>query len=239
MTPAASQRSSKRLSNSDRVRLVAPLVLYGVLAVVAWKLGFFHGGGSQKVTAAVEGATGKPWFAAAFVLAYAIIGALALPLSLLAYGAGAVFGFWRGSILVWIASMFGALAGYYLARGVWAKPARRLLGRYAEKLHDLRKGNVLLTAFRMQLLPVVPFGAFNYAAGISKLPMLEYLAGTAIGIIPGTLMATFIGDRLAAGIGGHERKPLLIAGAVVLVVLALSFLPKLLEKLRRRRSRHR
>jgi uncharacterized membrane protein YdjX (TVP38/TMEM64 family) len=224
---------SERLSKSDWIRLIAPVVVYGALAVVAWKLGFFHGG-SQKVTAAAggTGSTGKPWFAVGFVLVYAIVAALALPVGPLAYGSGAVFGFLRASILVWIASMLGAAGGYYLARGIWAKPARRLLGRYSEKLHDLRKGNVFLTAFRMQLLPVVPFGAFNYAAGISKLPVLPYLAGTALGIIPGTLMAAFIGDRFAAGMSGQDRKPLFIAGAVGLVVVALSFLPKLLEKFR-------
>jgi uncharacterized membrane protein YdjX (TVP38/TMEM64 family) len=128
--------------------------------------------------------------------------------------------------------MIGAAAGYFLARGVWSKPAHRMLGRHAEKLHNLRKGNAFLTALRFQLLPVVPFGAFNYAGGISKLAPIPFLAGTAVGIVPGTLMATFIGDRLAAGVHGGSRKPLLLAGAVALLVLALSFAPKLWQKLR-------
>jgi uncharacterized membrane protein YdjX (TVP38/TMEM64 family) len=226
---------TKRLSTSDWVRLGAPAVFYVVLAVVAWKLGFFHDT-SEKVTEAAGGSTRTVWFAAGFVLVYGTVAAMALPVSPLAYGAGAVFGFWRAWILVWIASMLGAVAGYYLARGIWAKPASLLLGRYAEKLHNLRKGNVFLAALRMQLLPVIPFGAYNYAAGISRLPVLWYLAGTAVGIIPGTVMATFIGDRLAAGMIGGEKEGLFIGGAVALVVVALSFLPRLLAKKRRRRG---
>ncbi|MDP9206117.1 MAG: VTT domain-containing protein [Gemmatimonadota bacterium] len=223
---------TKRLSTSDRVRLVAPAVFYVVLAVVAWRLGFFHDTFEKVITEAAGGSTRTVWFAAGLLLVYVSVAAMALPVSPLAYGAGAVFGFWRAVMLVWIASMLGAVAGYYLARGIWAKPARLLLGRYAEKLHDLRKGNVFLTALRMQLLPLIPFGAYNYAAGISKLPVLWYLAGTAFGIIPGTVMATFIGNRFAAGMIGEEKEPLFIGGAVALVVVALSFLPRLLAKKR-------
>jgi uncharacterized membrane protein YdjX (TVP38/TMEM64 family) len=223
----------KKLSNGDRVRLIAPLVVYAVLALVAWKLGYFR---AQTVTASAAGAGSNPWIGAVFVLIYAAIATLALPVGPLAYAAGAVFGFVRGSILVWIGSMVGAVAGYYLARGVWAKPARRLLGRYNEKLHNLRKGNVFLTTFRMQMLPVVPFGAFNYAAAISDFSLPAFLAGTALGIIPGTLMATFVGSQVIAGVHGGGKKPYLLAGAVVVLLIALSFAPKLWEKLRKRRG---
>jgi phospholipase D1/2 len=140
----------------------------------------------------------------------------------------------RGAIFVWIASMFGAVIGYFVARGVWSRLARRLLGPRAEKLEGLRKGNVALTAFRMQLMPLVPFGVFNYAAGITKLPLVPFLIGTAFGIIPGTLLATYVSDRFVAGMRGEDPQPLYIALAVTIVLFGLSFLPKLIEKSRQR-----
>ena len=222
-----------RLTTGDKLRLIAPVVVYAILTFVAWKLGYFH---EQKVEAAAKTSVGSPFIGAAFVLIYGIVGALAMPVTPLAYGAGAIFGFWRASILVWIGSMLGAVAGYYLARGMWAKPARTLLGHYNEKLHSLRKGNVFLTTFRLQLLPVVPFGAFNYAAAISKFDALQFFAGTALGIIPGTLMATFIGAQLAAGVRGKSKKPYLWGGLVAAAVLALSFAPKIWERPAERKS---
>ena len=222
--------AAKRLTTGDKIRLVAPLVVYAVLAFVAWKLGYFH---EQRVEEAAQSSRGSWWVGSMFVLIYAAVGAVALPVSPLAYGAGAIFGFWRASVLVWLGSMLGAVAGYYLARGILAKPARRLLGRYEDKLHDVRKGNVFLTAFRLQLMPIVPFGAFNYAAAISKLSPLPFFAGTALGIIPGTLLAAFIGDRVAAGVRGKSKKPYLFAAAAALVILAVSFSPKLRQRLRR------
>jgi uncharacterized membrane protein YdjX (TVP38/TMEM64 family) len=220
-------KSSEKLSAGDKARLVAPIMLYAVIALVAWKLGYFH---VDKVTAVAQGWRRGIWFAAGFVILYTVLTALAMPISPLAYAAGAVFGFWRASIVVWVASLLGAVGGYYLARGILAKPARTLLGHYKEKLTGLGKRSAFVGALRMQLLPIVPFGAFNYAAAISKLHVLPFLAGTAIGIIPGTLLATFIGDRFVAGVHGKSKVPYLFAGAGVLVVLALSFAPKLLDK---------
>jgi uncharacterized membrane protein YdjX (TVP38/TMEM64 family) len=224
---------SKKLSTGDKVRLIAPVVVYVGLALLGWKLGYFR---AQKVTADAARSAGNPWISVVYALIYAAIAALALPVGPLAYAAGAIFGFLRGSIIVWAGSMAGAVAGYYLAHGVWAKPARRLLGHYQDKIHGLRKGNVFLTAFRMQLMPIVPFGAFNYAAAISKLDPMRFLSGTALGIIPGTLMATFIGDRVIAGVHGGGKGPYLLAAATALVLLALSFAPQLWKKMRGEKS---
>ena len=226
--------ATRRLSTGDKARLIAPVIVYAILAVVSWKLGYFQ---ERKVAAMASTSTGSPYVGIAFVLIYAAGCALALPMMPLAYGAGAVFGFWRAAILIWAASMLGAIGGYYLARGVWAKPARTLLGRYDQKLRSLGEGNVFLTSLRMQLLPMKPFGVFNYAAAISKLDPLPFFAGTALGIIPGSLMAAFIGDRIAAGVHGKSKKPYLVAGAVALLAIMLSFAPKLWEKFRDGKSR--
>lgn len=226
--------AAKRLSSGDKVRLVAPLVVYAALAFTAWKLGYFH---EQTVAEAAQGSRGSWRVGSIFVLVYGAVGALALPVGPLAYGAGAIFGFWRASVLIWLGSMLGAVVGYYLARGVLAKPAHRLLGRYEGKLHELREGNVFLAAFRLQLMPITPFGAINYAAAISKLAPLPFFLGTAFGIIPGTLLAAFIGDRFAAGVRGKSKKPYLFAAAAALVMLAISFAPKLWHLPRTRESK--
>ncbi len=216
---------SKSLSIGDKIRLIAPLVIYAVLAFVAWKRGYFR----EQAIAEVVGGNGSLWAAVTFVLIYSVVGALALPVTPLGFAAGAVFGFWPAATLVWVASMLAAVAGYYLAQGVWAEPARRLLGRY-EGMHDLGESNAFLTALRVRLMPLIPFGAFSYAAAISKLSLPPVLAGTALGIIPATLLTVFIGDRFAAGVHGASKKPYLLAIAAALALLALSFAPKLWEK---------
>jgi ABC-type proline/glycine betaine transport system permease subunit len=49
-------------------------------------------------------------------------------------------------------------------------------------------------------------------------------------------LATFIGAQFAAGIHGKSKTPYILAGAAALVLLALTFTPKLWEKLHRKRG---
>ncbi|HSQ29906.1 MAG TPA: VTT domain-containing protein [Gemmatimonadaceae bacterium] len=225
-------REPERPKASDWVRLVVPTVLLVALVVVAWRMGYFSLKDPQKLSGAVDRLQGLPWLPPAFVGVYAIAAALATPISPMAYGAGAVFGLLRGSIFVWIASLIGATAGYWLAREVWAGPAQRLLGRHSNMLQMLGSGGAFLNSLRVHLFPIMPFGILNYAAGTSRLAFVPFLAGTAIGVIPGTIAAVYVGDRLAAGIEHNDSHAFTVAAIVMLVLLALSFLPTLIRKLR-------
>jgi len=167
------------------------------------------------------------------VLSYAALATLAAPVSPLAYAAGALFGVARGSLYVWLGSMVGAMAGYFLARTSLAGPARRLLGRFRDRMRQLRDGNAFITTLRLQMLPILPFGIFNYAAGVMRLRIPGFLAGTALGILPGTIAAVYVGDRLVAGLQTGDKRALLVAGLVVAALFALSFAPTLVKKLRR------
>src|SRR5204862_1326724 len=104
--------------------------------------------GAKQVSMLTGHARGT-WLVVTFIVVYAAIAALSLPVHPLAYGAGALFGFVRGAIFIWVASMAAAATGYVLARYVWARAARRLLGDQKEKFQDLGKGNPALIAFRM------------------------------------------------------------------------------------------
>ena len=130
--------------------------------------------------------------------------------------------------------MIGGIAGYWLARGILADSATRLLGRYEDKLRSLGRGNAFLMTFRAQLLPIVPFGMFNYAAGSMRLSFVAYVAGTAMGIIPGSVAAVVVGERVAAGFRGSGRDAFFVAAAVMAALIGVSFLPNLVERLRRR-----
>lgn len=225
-------RRQEKPRPSDWLRLIAPTVTVAALVVVAWRLGYFSLKHPQQLNNAADRVQGLPWLSPIFVAVYALAATFASPVSPLAYGAGAVFGIVRGSILVWIASLIGATTGYWLARGAWSDAAHRLLGRYAQKLGALSRGGAFLMTLRMQLLPIVPFGIFNYAAGTSRLAFARFLAGTALGIVPGTVAAVYVGDRIAAGFVHSDSRAFLIAGIVMALLIVLSFAPNLIEKLR-------
>jgi uncharacterized membrane protein YdjX (TVP38/TMEM64 family) len=205
----------KRERHTDWFRLLAPVFVLAVFALVAWKLGFFRARASQQVLTEAERIAGPRWLAPLFIVAYAALTAAALPMTMLTYAAGAV-------------------ASYYLARGLMATTARRLIGPHRDNLRALTSGkHAALTVFRMQLTPMLPFAVVTYAAGSFELSPLAFFTGTACGIIPGTLVATFVGDRFVAGVGGHDRSALWLSIAIPAVLLALSFAPKLVKSMQR------
>ena len=212
--------------------LLVSLVIFALFALAAWKLGFFGRNAPEKVVAEAERIAGRRWLAPIFVLVYATLCAFALPVTVLAYGAGAIFGFLRGTLYIWTASMLGATGGYLLGRSVLSRAARSLLGAYQHKLGDLKKGSSALRVFRARLAPMA-FGVTTYASAIAKVPLGAYLAGTAAGIIPGTLLSTFIGDRFVAGVSGRSHGALWLAIGMSVVLLGLSLIPNLVKTLRR------
>ena len=217
---------------TDWLRVALPLLAVAVFVIIAWRHGYFDLKDPQKLGAAAQKVQDIPWLGPIFVAVYAGLAMFAAPVSPLAYGAGAVFGVIRGTLFVMTASLIGACAGYWLARSAWSGVARRLLGRFHGKLRDLRHGNVFLTTMRFQLLPIMPFGIFNYGAGVAHLPFFPFIAGTAVGILPGTVAAVYVGERVMAGITGSDRRAFVVAGLVVAALFALSFAPTLINKWR-------
>jgi hypothetical protein len=53
-------------------------------------------------------------------------------------------------------------------------------------------------------------------------------------VIPGTFAAVYVGDRLAAGFEHSDSRAFLVAGIVMVLLIAISFLPNLVHKLRHR-----
>jgi uncharacterized membrane protein YdjX (TVP38/TMEM64 family) len=219
---------------TDWLRIALPVLVIAGLIALAWRFGYFNLKTPDQLDAATDKVEGLPWLAPAFVLLYAILATLAAPVSPLAYGAGALFGVVKGSVYVWLGSILGASAGYFLARTSLAGAARRLLGRFHDKLSQLRHGNAFIATLRLQLLPVLPFGIFNYAAGVTRLRFLGFITGTAVGILPGTIAAVYVGDRLVAGVQTGDKRAFVLAGVVVAAMFSLSFVPTLMKKLRRR-----
>ena len=78
------------------------------------------------------------------------------------------------------------------------------------------RGLLAMTAVR--LVPLAPFSVVNVVAGAIHVRLWHFVVGSAIGILPGTLVATVFGDQLAAGLRDPRSINIwLIAGAVVIL----------------------
>ena len=208
------------------------VLVLGLAALGAWRLGFFELRDPEKLRRASNEAQRVAWIGPIFVAAYTALAALALPISPLSIMGGVVFGFAKGCAFVWIASVLGGTGGYWLARGVAGQFLKQLLPKGNETVARLTSTKrAFWPVLRLQLLPVTPFGLVNATAATSGVSFQAFIAATALGVIPGTIVYVFLGDRLRAGIrGGSPHHAALWAGAAGIVLVLLSFAPKLVRK---------
>ena len=192
-------------------RAGALLLGTGIAAVVLWSTGVLD---LEQLRDRVEGAgAAAPLL---FVLAYAALTLLPAPKNVLSVAAGALFGFGTGLALVWVAAMIGALAAFAVARAVDPSALSWATGRHRERVEQVLHRHGVTAVLVVRLVPVAPFTAVNYVSGMSTLRLRDYVAGTAVGIIPGTVVAVAVG---AFGLDSPGRLGAALAALVALVVV--------------------
>ncbi len=136
----------------------------------------------------------SPAGAVLFVPLYALWVTLLLPGVWASMLAGALYGTWWGSLIVFVGACLGAEAAFLLGRHWLRDWARRQLQR-TPKLLAIEQGVsreglklVLLT----RLSPAFPFSLLNLAYGLSDVSLRDYNIGL-IGILPGTILFCGLG----------------------------------------------
>jgi uncharacterized membrane protein YdjX (TVP38/TMEM64 family) len=136
----------------------------------------------------------SPLGAVLFIPLYALWVTLLLPGAWASMLAGALYGTWWGSVVVFVGASLGALLVFLLGRTWlrgWAR--RRLEG--APKLRAVeqavsREGLRLVMLTRLS--PAFPFSLLNLAYGLSEVSWRDYTIGL-IGILPGTILFCGLG----------------------------------------------
>lgn len=145
--------------------------------------------------AATAGPAG-PFVFAAFYAAATVLAFPGLPMTVLA---GVLFGPAVGSASVIVGATVGATAAFALGRWLARDRVRALLERRLGRLSRLDRwmtGRGFASILLLRLVPVVPFNALNYAAGLSGVRMRDYVPATAIGIVPGVVVYAALGGTV-------------------------------------------
>ena len=132
----------------------------------------------------------------AYILLYVLATVLFLPGSILTLGAGAVYGVLYGVPIVSAAATLGAtaafLVGRYITRG-WV--SRKVAGNAKFAAIDeavAREGWKIVGLTRLS--PVFPFNLLNYAFGLTRVSLRDYVLASWIGMLPGTVMYVYLGS---------------------------------------------
>jgi uncharacterized membrane protein YdjX (TVP38/TMEM64 family) len=152
----------------------------------------------------------------AVCLSHAIV---PFPTEIVTAAAGFVYGFWLALPILLACWLASALLAYWLAERFGRPLARRLVGaKRLDRAEDLMDRGGAATLLSLRLIPLIPYNAICYAAGITRVPLFRYAWTTLLGIIPLTVLVAYLGSRLKSPDFGDWRVWALIAAFIAIVV---------------------
>lgn len=159
-----------------------------------------------------------PWFPVVFWLLYVVITQFPVPRTLLTVSAGVLFGAVKGILLALTATTVSAVISLLLVRFLlrdWVEPrlTHPAVQRINQRLEE--RGWLAITSLRM--IAGVPFSVLNYAAALTRVPVVPFAVATFVGSAPGTILVTLFGETLTG-----DPDPVFVAIMVVLAVVGLA-----------------
>jgi uncharacterized membrane protein YdjX (TVP38/TMEM64 family) len=146
---------------------------------------------------------------------------------------GWLFGFWQALLIVELGLTSAAIVSFLIGRFFWSaavnrKWEHRLLSIGRRYVHD---GASYLLLLR---LAHAPFTLVNYGSGAIKVRLYSFCWTTLLGILPGTIVFTFVGTRIPSlRIVAEQGVWSLIDLPLFAALLATAILPLILRLLAR------
>lgn len=180
-------------------KLIKPLAFIFLIAIIVITLTTFNVS-SWEVSSIRDWIASFGLFASIiFIAVYAVAPVLLIPASLLSLAAGALFGPGLGTIYVLIGATLGATNAFITSRYFSSGFHKKIEGN---KKFNLKKLNAnieshgLTYIIILRLIPIIPYTLLNYALGITKVRLRDFIIGSFIGMIPGVFVYVFLGSAL-------------------------------------------
>ncbi|MBV9521751.1 MAG: TVP38/TMEM64 family protein [Alphaproteobacteria bacterium] len=135
----------------------------------------------------------------AFVVLYALLVAASIPgATFLTLVGGFLFGTALGAFCTLVGGTIGATLIFLLARTALGDVLRARAGPAMHRLEAGFRKNALFYLLFLRLVPLFPFFIVNLVPAFLGVPLRAFVIGTAIGIIPGTIIYAGVGSGLGA-----------------------------------------
>ncbi len=158
----------------------------------------------------------------AFFALYVVVTALSLPFAVwMTLAAGALFGFWKGLLIVSFASTIGATLAFLAARYLLRDWVHEKLGNRAAAIDEGLRRDGPFFLFSLRLIPVIPFFAVNLLMGLTPVGAGTFYLVSQAGMLAGTAAYVNAGTQLA----GLESLSGIVSPALLLSFAVLGIFP--------------
>jgi uncharacterized membrane protein YdjX (TVP38/TMEM64 family) len=199
-------------------------ILIAVALALVWRYTPLAEVVTPKSTVAFAESLADYWWAPlALILSYTPATVVMFPRWLITLAAVAIFGAWPAFVYAELGVLLAALCGYVLGRLVGLNTVRHMADTRLNQLKRLLRRRGLIAVTVVRLVPVAPFIVINVAMGAMRIRLDHYLIGTVLGMLPGMLATTVLGDQLTEMISAPTRGNLWIAAVAVLAIAMIAY----------------
>lgn len=165
------------------------------------------------------------------ILAFILGGIIAVPVTLMILVTAMLFGPWTGVLIALAGSISSAVVTYFLGHVFGRDTVRRLAGKRTSRITQALSRHGVLAVAVVRVVPVAPFTIINLVAGATSVRFRPFVAGTVVGMGPGIVAMSLLGDRLVAVMQHPDtiNIVLLVAVAVATVLGGFLFTGRLLR----------
>jgi phospholipase D1/2 len=179
-------------------RVALATVLVAVLTLVWYVTPLAAWADPEPLRAWLATVAQEPW-AVAFVVGTFLAGGLvAFPVTILIAATAAAFGPWFGFLYATLGVLASALAVYGLGAQFGQKALYSLMGPRLDRIRARIGKQGVLAIAAVRVVPVAPFTFVNLALGASAIKLVDYIAGTLLGMLPGLIVMSALGHRIVA-----------------------------------------
>ena len=145
------------------------------------------------------------WMPIVTILAYTPVAFTLFPRPLLTLFAVIAFGPLQGFVYAMLGIELSAWVSFVLGKTLDRNTVRRIAGTRLNGILQVLRRRGLLAMTALRLVPLAPFLVEGVVAGAARVKLSDFMIGTALGMLPGTLTSTVFGNQLQVWLEDPRR----------------------------------
>jgi phospholipase D1/2 len=179
---------------------------------------------SNHVTGWARRAGDEWWMPIVVILLYTPVAFTLFPRPLLTLFAVIAFGPLQGFVCAMLGIELSAWVSFMLGKAMNRNAVRRIAGTRLNGILQILRRRGLLAMTALRVVPIAPFLVEGIVAGAARVKFSDFMIGTALGMLPGTLTSTVFGNQLQVWLEDPSRINYWVIAFVLLALGTASWL---------------
>ncbi len=206
-------------------KLTALLLMGGLLAALAlaWRytpLADFAD--PERLQAWLTQIANNEWAALIVTLLYVAGSVIIFPVTVLIAATALLFDPLQAFAVAGAGALSAATVTYGIGALCGKQFLRDLMGQRINRVSRALAKQGVLSVMAIRLVPIAPFSIINLVAGVSHIGFFQYLLGTILGMAPGIIIFTALGNRLRQMIDNPSTGDVAILIGIIIAWIAMS-----------------